>query len=129
MLAVDDEGDLLSLVATWLGELGYRVETAGGSEDALVRLARGGVDLLFTDIVMPGGIDGVGLAQRARAADSGLRVLLTSGFADRLVERPEGLEAPLLQKPYRRADLALAVRQALDGTTPPSPATNLETPP
>lgn len=129
VLAVDDEGDLLSLVATWLGELGYRVETAGGSEDALVRLARGGVDLLFTDIVMPGGIDGVGLAQRARAADSGLRVLLTSGFADRLVERPEGLEAPLLQKPYRRADLALAVRQALDGTTPPSPATNLETPP
>jgi FixJ family two-component response regulator len=87
--------------------------------------------LLFTDVVMPGGMTGHDLAVKASAARPGLRVLFTSGFPDNTAEQKK-LDGPirLLAKPYRRADLARALRDALDGQpsnkiqVPPSAASN-----
>ena len=91
------------------------------------------VDLLFTDVVMPGGMSGLALAERARALRPGLRVLLASGYSDDLVARgtpTPGGGADVRAKPYRRTDLAERVRAALDrhdGRPFPRPARALST--
>jgi CheY-like chemotaxis protein len=94
------------------------VLAARGGEEALEVLGRaeGRVDLLFTDIAMPGGMDGLVLAERARALRPGLRVLFATGYSDDLVvrETPTPGGAVVLGKPYRRIDLAGRVRAVLD---------------
>ncbi len=76
------------------------------------------VDLLFSDIVMPGGMNGVSLARTALSLRPRLRVLLTTGFADRVGEAAaERGEFGVLSKPYRRAELATRVRRVLDGAS------------
>jgi CheY-like chemotaxis protein len=105
-----------------LRSFGYRVIEAVDGRDALARLAGGvAVDLLFTDVVMPGGVNGWELAESARRLHPDLRVLLTSGYAlEALAERgrlPVG--AKILNKPYRKADLAKRVREALMPVSPP----------
>jgi CheY-like chemotaxis protein len=75
---------------------------------ALERLAEG-FDLLFTDVVMPGPMDGLALAREALARQPGLRVLVASGYAQSLVDNADALPGPLLNKPYRRIDLASAI--------------------
>ena len=86
------------------------------ADDALHRLRRGGIDVLFTDVVLPGSMTGDALADAARAAQPGLRVLLTSGFAAPLLHAgPRGAAfRHLLSKPYRKADLAVKLRAVLD---------------
>ena len=75
------------------------------------------MDLVFTDLVMPGGLSGYELAHRVAKDWPGLPVLLTSGYADELVRRDADAIAHLkvLGKPYRLADLALAIAEALGG--------------
>ena len=91
------------------------VVTATDGPSALI-LVRGEqpIDLLFSDVVMPGGIDGFELIKRARAIRSGLKALVTSGYAN--IQRPgaDRPDVPLLLKPYRRGDLAQCIRMALD---------------
>jgi PAS domain S-box-containing protein len=116
ILAVDDEPEMLAVAARWLGGLGYRVVTATNAREALAWLETGEpVDLLFTDAVMPG-MDGIQLARRARELRPGLRILLTSGFTDSVLAEHSALTLHhvLLDKPYRRPELAQAVRQVLD---------------
>jgi CheY-like chemotaxis protein len=76
----------------------------------------GQIDLMFTDMVMPGGINGKKLAELARAKRPGLRVLFTSGFTGAFLDKDVELDAGdmLLSKPYRRSDLARALQQALE---------------
>jgi CheY-like chemotaxis protein len=76
-----------------------------------------GIDLLFTDVVMPGGMTGDELARRARVARPGLKVLLTSGFARAAIDAADQSEdlRNLLSKPYRKVDLAARLRALLDG--------------
>jgi len=117
VLAVDDNKDVLKTVARQLGDLGYNVVTASSGFAALSMLERGvAVDLLFTDVVMPGGMSGKDLADEALRRYPGLKVLLTSGFTDAFLANDAALESrySLLNKPYRKPDLARAVRQALD---------------
>nr|WP_281419627.1 histidine kinase famiy protein [Falsiroseomonas tokyonensis] len=121
ILVVDDDAEVLDLAAGMLGDLGYRVETAGDGPTALGLLADEDrhFDLLFSDVVMPGGINGITLASEARRRRPGLRVLLSTGFVDPREEaasagtRPHGF--PMMQKPYRRAEVARRIRRALDG--------------
>ena len=101
-----------------LTELGYDVLEADSGQAALDILADGRhVDLLFTDIVMPGGLGGLELAERARGLDPDLKMLFTSGYADAGADDRRFLErnVRLLRKPYKTADLARKVREALDG--------------
>ena len=72
---------------------------------ALERLAAEPFDILFTDIVMPGGMDGIALAREARARHPYLQIVLTSGYAQGLTDIPN-LPGTLISKPYRKNDLA-----------------------
>ncbi len=117
ILMVEDNAAMGKIVAMQLRTLGYVVVEATNGAEALAILDQPGrrLDLLFTDIVMPGRPDGVELARQARQARPGLRVLLTTGFSDDLVNAHHamGPEMKLLRKPYRREELARAVQDAL----------------
>ena len=117
LLVEDDEG-VRRVAARQLEELGYEVLVATDAGHALSLLGDAQVDLLFTDIVMPGGMSGVELADRVRARYPKMRVLFTSGFTQ---PGTLGLDAgdALLSKPYRKLDLAVRLRQILD---PPASA-------
>ncbi len=113
VLVCEDDDDVAALVVDMLAQLGHaptRVTTAGA---ALGALADGrAVDLLFTDILMPGGMDGLALAREAARRRPGLPVLLTTGYTGGgAAAVPLGL--PLLRKPYRIDDLAQALQRAL----------------
>jgi PAS domain S-box-containing protein len=120
ILIVDDNADVLELAESVLADLGYRVATATDARAALVALAAPGshYDLLFSDVVMPGGMNGITLATEARRRLPGLKVLLSTGFIDPREEaaaegiRPHGF--PVMQKPYRRTELARRIRRVLD---------------
>ncbi len=132
ILIVDDEADLLQLADRYLSDLGYRTRCAENAAQALEKLA-GDVefDLLFSDVVMPGGINGYELAQKAKQMRPGLKVLLTSGFTSKTMAH-NGLarfSAHLLSKPYRRDDLVQRIRLVLDeereGEAAPLPTNDL----
>ena len=122
ILVVDDEPDLVDAAAAILQSLGYCTLTAGNGQEALDILAReDAIDLLFSDVVMPRGMDGYQLAIEALKLRPDLAVLLTSGFTRRREELVNGerelachLANNLLPKPHNTAELALAVRRALD---------------
>jgi PAS domain S-box-containing protein len=116
VLVAEDDPFVRSFAVTCLSSLGYRVIEAVDGREALQRLQDGAeADILFTDVVMPGGINGWELAERAREIRPGLKVLLTSGYAlETLAERgrlPAG--AIVLNKPYRKAELARRLREAV----------------
>jgi len=100
-----------------LTSLGYKVVPAANAAEAMAIAADGTpFDLLFTDIVMAGGINGRELADRMVAARPSLRVLFTSGYAHDSLHAPGSatMGAPLLTKPYRKAELARMLRRSLD---------------
>jgi len=118
LLVVDDQACLLELAEESLQALGYRVLTAGNGRQALERLAEEpAIDLLFSDVVMPGGINGYELAVNATAQHPGLKVLLTSGYTEKAVTGNDQalFSANLLSKPYTQAELAQRVRALLSG--------------
>jgi len=122
ILIVDDEETLSEIAESYLQQLGYRTQVASNGKEALNMLAETeNIDLIFSDVVMPGGIDGYHLAFAAVKQRPTIRVLLTSGFTSKREEFTNGeqkiylkLAANLLGKPYNLRVLALAVRQALD---------------
>jgi len=115
ILVVEDNEPLRQVVVRQLSELGYRVLQAQTAAAAIDRLAAERVDLLFTDIVMPGEANGLELARSAIARWPHLRVVLTTGFSDTNIQDPRTLFAgvQVLNKPYRKADLARVLREAM----------------
>ena len=114
ILVVEDDATVLALTLDVLTGLGYQVISATNANEALEAIRSDvEIDLLFTDVVMPGGINGLTLARSAREIRPGLRVLLTSGFVGegRVIE---GREFPLLDKPYEAAVLSSTLRKLLD---------------
>ncbi len=125
VLLVEDDELVRHYATTLLNGLGYRVVIARDGVEALAQLeSHPEVALLFTDVVMPGGIGGRELADRATALRPGLPVLFASGYTDNGIVHQGRLDPDvlLLAKPYRRADLARRVRQALDGPQAPPQA-------
>ncbi len=116
VLVVEDDHGVRDFAASVLRELGYRVLEASSGDSALQLLESiGAVDLLFTDVVMPGRLNGVDLAREALDRRADLRVLFTSGYTTRLVEKGwPADDVELLRKPYRSIDLAERVRTVLD---------------
>jgi len=118
VLLVEDDQGVLEVVTEMIKELGYRVLTAQNGLEALAILQRGEpIDLLFTDLVMPHGISGAELAQRARQLRPGLKILLGSGYSARMSPAAAAVAAdlPILGKPYRQAELAAKLRAVLAG--------------
>jgi CheY-like chemotaxis protein len=120
ILIVDDHGDVAALARTILQDFGYTILAAAEGREALEILDGGRpVDLLFSDLTLPGGMTGVVLAREARRRQPRLKVLLTSGDAGTSLERTGagGSEFELIDKPYRRLDLVRRIRAILDGPT------------
>ncbi|MGH8534900.1 MAG: chemotaxis protein CheB [Gammaproteobacteria bacterium] len=117
ILVVEDDADVRALAVTYLSELGYRVLEAAEAQAALALFEDGeAIDLLFVDLVLPGTLDGHALALEANRRRPALQVLYTSGYPRTTIQRADKLDkgARLLMKPYRREDLARAVRGILD---------------
>lgn len=113
ILVVDDEESLLNYAEQLIKSWGYNVYCARNAADALSILENTSIDLLFTDLVMPGGISGYELAEEAHKQNLKLKVLVTSGFADK-ADGSGKKEFELLAKPYGRGDLAEKLRKILD---------------
>jgi PAS domain S-box-containing protein len=116
ILLVEDDELVRRHVQGLLRSLGYRVLTAADGASALELLDKhDDIALLFTDVVMPGGIGGGKLAKKAIRKRPGLRVLFTSGYTESSIVHRGRLDPGvlLLSKPYRKADLARAIRNAL----------------
>jgi signal transduction histidine kinase/ActR/RegA family two-component response regulator len=115
VLAVEDNVALRRVVMRQLRDLGYRVLEADNAAAALALLGREKVDLLFTDVIMAGEIDGYALAHQVKARWPQVKVVLTSGFPQTKLNGDNDWrdEFQLLSKPYRREDLAKALRDAL----------------
>ena len=116
VLVVEDNEALRRVVVRQLNSLGYRVLEAKQAEDALEVMELESIDVLLTDIVLPGGKDGVELARQARRRWPSIAVVFSSGFShvrsdSHALSLPPG--TPLLGKPYRREHLASSVREAL----------------
>lgn len=112
VLFVEDESDLRDLVMGMLLAKGFRVFAAADGIDALHILHRHHVDLLFTDIVMPG-INGVLLARHAKDLQPELKVLFTTGYVQRALERNAVLYGPVLFKPLRHTEIIQEVEALL----------------
>jgi CheY-like chemotaxis protein len=113
ILVVEDDREVREIALTVLESSGYRViEAANGDAAYNLLLADPGleVDVLFTDVVMPGRLDGVDLAVLACALRPKLHVLFASGFASLVrADRAHDIDGALLRKPYRPADLRRAL--------------------
>jgi PAS domain S-box-containing protein len=118
VMVVEDDALVRNFVIAQLHSLGYKTVAAADSREALAQVDSGErFDLLFTDVVMPGGMSGRELADAVAKRRPGLRVLYTSGYTDNAIVHHGRLDAGvlLLSKPYRRPQLAHMVRLALGG--------------
>jgi signal transduction histidine kinase len=115
VLAVEDNASLRRVVVRQLREMGYRVLEADSAASALSVLEEEPIDLLFTDVVMAGGMSGIDLARDAQRRWPDMKVLITSGFPETKLNGSGPSVARLLTKPYRKDELAQAIREILSG--------------
>jgi CheY-like chemotaxis protein len=119
ILVVEDDAGVRAAVVDILNDLGYAVLKAESAEQGLAVIGSGArIDLLFTDVVMPGPINTREFARRAQEMRPGLKVLYTSGYTQNAIVHNGRLDddAFLLSKPYRKDDLARKLRSLLDNT-------------
>jgi PAS domain S-box-containing protein len=107
VLLVEDNPEVASVSAGLLEQLGYTVRRVANAEAALREIELDGVDLVFSDIVMPGKMDGLGLARHLKATKPGLPILLASGYSDAALS-VRG-DFPILRKPYEIHELSQAI--------------------
>lgn len=116
VLMVEDDPNVAAVVRHQLESLGYAVCHATDGQAALDRLDADAFDLLLTDAIMPGGIKGQRLAEIAAARWPSMKIIFMSGYSEPAANfNRVAVGARLLAKPFRRLDLALALRQTLDG--------------
>ena len=118
VLVVEDDRDVREIAVTVLETEGYRVLEAANAEEALRLLAARPelrVDVLFTDVVMLGRLDGIDLASEARRFRPHMLVLYATGFANLVREHDDNeLHGPVLRKPYRPGELRSAILDLID---------------
>ena len=114
-MLVEDDPDIRDFVGRTLLGLGYTVREASNGKAALDLLdSDAPVELLLSDLAMPGGISGRDFLIEARRRRPSLKILCMSGNADRTIPNLTALDYSLLEKPFLKPDLARAVRQVLD---------------
>lgn len=115
VLVVEDEVLIRMAVSDYLRECGFHVIEAGSADEAIeVLKADTAVDIVFSDVNMPGSLDGFGLAQWIRRERPQLKVILTSGVSRKAREAGDLCEdGPFLDKPYHHGDLERHIRQLL----------------
>jgi CheY-like chemotaxis protein len=114
ILICDDESELAAIAGNYLESLGYRIILVKNANDALLALdEEAAIDLLFTDVIMPGGMNGFELIDAARQKKSHLRFLAASGYVKDLDSIKQHLPY-FIAKPYKLEDLAYSIRNALD---------------
>ena len=116
ILVVDDEAGVREVVQRYLERDGYLVSTASTGPEALTIIdADKGIDLLFTDVIMPGAMNGRQLADEAARRRPDLKTLFTSGYTENAIVHHGRLDSGvlLLAKPYRKSELAKMLRTAL----------------
>ena len=122
ILVVEDERDLRSVIASTLNRHGYRVFPAVDGNDALKIWAeyKNDISLVFTDVIMPGGMNGRELADKLRAGKPGIKVVFSSGYSADVLGKDFTVDPDLyyLPKPYQMQALARIVRRCLDGQKP-----------
>ncbi|GLR83361.1 ATP-binding protein [Bradyrhizobium iriomotense] len=121
ILVVEDDPLVQGYVIAQLGSLGYRTLVASDGAAALALVGQGvKFDLLFTDIIMPGGMNGRELAEAIRERRPDVRVLYTSGYTDDAIVHEGHLDpgVALLRKPYRKSELSQKIREVLTGSLP-----------
>lgn len=124
ILVVDDNRETVALAAETLAEVGYRVAVAYSGEEALKVYdeVEGTVSLVFTDVIMPGGMNGIVFARRIRERNATIPVLFTTGYSEALSrEGPTPETNDVLGKPYRPNELTMRVQAALRRKTGGTP--------
>jgi PAS domain S-box-containing protein len=116
ILVVEDEFSLLLMMESLIQSLGYKIETARSGLDALQLIEAGEeFDLMITDIIMPGGLDGFELAHKVRSIRPNLPIIYMSGYTGYSESDMSNVVAPMLQKPCPPAELAQAIYSAIAG--------------
>jgi CheY-like chemotaxis protein len=118
ILVVEDEQEVRAIVGEQLRALGYDVQLAGDADQALALLRSHQFDLVLTDVVMPGRLNGKGLADEVVRSWPGTRVVFMSGYSENALLNDGRLDSGvmLLAKPHQKADLARIIRSALSGS-------------
>ena len=111
ILIVDDEPDLAKLISVWARQAGHQAAVASDAEEAFSMLQDRSFDILITDIVMPGVMDGLALADKASRMQRRLKILLMSGYSLETSENRANIRWPLLVKPFGQAAFNAAVEQ------------------
>jgi PAS domain S-box-containing protein len=120
VLVVEDNDEVRTVAVSLLEQLGYRTTAVESAPVALEKLAAGAAfDLIFTDVVLPGDVDGLALARTVKSRYPGIPIVLTTGYAKIFDTEPE---FPVLRKPYQLAALGRAMRDALDSAKVPRAA-------
>jgi CheY-like chemotaxis protein len=117
ILVVEDDKLVRRYVITQIESLGYKTLEAGNASEALEIIdENNGIDLLFTDVIMPGSMNGRQLVDAALSRRPGLKTLFTSGYTENAIVHHGRLDTGvlLLTKPYRKSELARMIRLALD---------------
>jgi signal transduction histidine kinase len=117
ILVVEDDPDVLNIAVAGLLDLGYAVKTATDAHQGLAIIREDpSIDVLFSDVVMPGGMNGAQLAVEARRVRPDLKILLTSGYTAAALTEHHGLSdrEEMLRKPYRREELATKLRLVME---------------
>ena len=116
ILVVEDDAMLLEFIYDLLNTYGFKILSASDTQEALRYLEdnKQEIDLIFSDIRIPGGMDGISLVRKAKQLRSDLKVLLTTGFSQEMIEKPIQEEFQVLQKPYYPNTLAQSIHTLLD---------------
>jgi CheY-like chemotaxis protein len=109
VLLVEDNPEVASVSIGLFEQLGYNVRWATGASAALVELERDDIDIVFTDIVMPGKMDGIGLAKSIREKNPQIPILLVTGYSRS--QNEVSSQFPILRKPYQLHELSRELRK------------------
>jgi CheY-like chemotaxis protein len=113
VLLVEDNPDVAQSSTLLLEELGYRVKWVPDAEAAIREIENDGIDVVFSDMVMPGKMDGLGLARHLKQNHPAMPIVLATGYSD--AARKSGAEFPIIRKPYELHELSKALEQARGG--------------